>query len=86
MKRLIVMAAMCSAMAACGAEPMSKSPSANADVRVEVLTEFDGVRLYRVRDGSDRTVYIAVSASQLRAEWTEQHGKTIVHRDSQTLR
>lgn len=58
----------------CGAEPMRQAVSANVGVKVEVLTEFDGIRLYRVSDGSNM-IYVATSHTELRTQWEVSCGE-----------
>lgn len=72
-KRLIV-CVLAVVMISCGAAAIRKADSSNKGVTVEVLTEFDGIRLYRVNDG-ERTVFVAVTRSELRASWQETCGK-----------
>jgi len=71
-------------MSGCAAEGIREAQSANRNVTVDLLTEFEGVRVYRFLDGGNY-VYVAVSASQLRAEWQKPEGKTTVRAESLTV-
>lgn len=59
--------------------------SANPAVHVELLTSFDGVRLYRIDVGA-RTVYVAVQDGRSEVSWEQSCGKNCVeHMSMQTV-
>lgn len=84
--KYVVIAAVLLACVGCRADSLSRTASTNHDVKVELLTEFDGIRLYRVEDGSERTVYVAVAADRLRTSFWRQEGKIQVPDGVETLR
>ncbi len=84
MKRLIVLTALIVAMTACENDALRQTQSVNNNVKVDVLTEFEGIRVYRVHDGG-YPIYIAVRDGNITAQWRENHGKTSVERSSVTL-
>lgn len=84
MKRLLLVILAGVAVAGCPAPPLRGTASTNRDVAVEVMTEFDGIRLYRVDVGS-RIVFVAAYANQLSTSWREQQGKTSVEVHTETV-
>jgi len=59
-------------LASCGAEPIERSATGNADVSAGLLAVVDGCRIWRLNDGNSRSVYFAnCSGRAQRAEWTE---------------
>lgn len=84
---LVLLATLGASNSECGAPPINTEAinSGNAQVSVDLIATFDGVRLYRVKDGDDKRVYVAVSGRELRAEWWEPQGKTTVHRETLTI-
>lgn len=83
MKSLLLLVA-CIVLCGCQAEPLKTLDSANKTVIVELLTTFDGVRLYRIFDGG-RQVYVAVADGRLEVSWDAQHGKTAEHMRTTTV-
>lgn len=81
--RPIIALASLLALAGCGAEPIAREQSGNPDVRVDLIAEFDGCRLFRVYDYSNR-VYVADCKRNTTAQWQESAGKTTVTRQSLT--
>lgn len=78
----VIVVGLCSA--ACPANAIKNVESLNPEVKVELLTSFDGVRLYRVDTGV-RTVYVAVSSNRLEVAWDSREGKTTVPVEVQTI-
>lgn len=86
MKYLCLLA--CLALVGCEADPINREAivTGNKDVKADLIATFDDVRLYRVRDGDSRPIYVAVSGRTLRAEWSESHGKAgTVQRETITV-
>lgn len=83
---LVLMAAGCDVSPSA---PLRDATSANAGVRVTVMTEFDGIRLYEVEIPIglhlSQRVYVAKSIDSLSASWREQQGKMTVLRETQTI-
>lgn len=90
--RLMILALIAVVMCGCEADPIRQAKSANPKTTVDVVTEFDGIRLYRVNVG-DRSVFVAAYVNGLNASWDEQHavstGKTTMiitdHFETETL-
>jgi hypothetical protein len=60
-------------VASCGAEPIERSATGNADVGAGLLAVVDGCRIWRISDGSARNVYFAnCSGRAQRVEWEER--------------
>lgn len=76
MRRGIALAAAL-LVSGCYAEPQSKETSSNSEVKVELLTEFDGCKVYRAWDMGNR-IYIARCGQDVRAEWQTSCGKGCV--------
>ena len=68
----------------CRAAPMRYISSTNPQTSIEVMTEFDGIRLYRI-DVGNRSVYVAVHLKDLSTHWEEQNGKITRPVEVQTL-
>ena len=85
MTRLLAILVSALVVASCAADPISTTDSRNKNVKVDVLTEFDGVRVYRFMDNG-YYIYIAVSAHDIRAQWDQTAGKTHFMQQTMTVR
>jgi hypothetical protein len=70
-------------MSGCYAPPQRIEASSNSEVNVELMTEFDGCKVYRLWDFGNR-VYIARCGQDVRAEWSTSCGKGCT-KNNQTL-
>jgi hypothetical protein len=83
--KILLLALIAVVTIGCEADPIRPASSTNPNVQVNVLTEFDGIRLYRIQDGDGRPIYVAVAMSELRVEWEEHQGRTTVKRETITV-
>lgn len=67
MKNLLILLATCTFLFSCTKEVVSVSRSNNPDIPVELLFEYDGVKVYRFKDNG-RSIY-----------YTDARGKTEWH-------
>ena len=73
------------ALVACSADPIETARTGNPGVQAGLIAQIEGCNLYRVRDGIDRTVYLAICpGGASRTSWTERCGKSCT-RDLDTL-
>lgn len=73
-------------LAACGADPIATANSGNPDVQANLIAEVDGCRIWRIRDGNERKVYMANCAEgDARTEWTTG-GKHKSYHETLTVR
>lgn len=90
MKHLLLIGVL--SMSACEAPAIRQIESANSQTRVELITAFEGVRLYRI-DVGDSRIYVAVQDKRLEVAWDVTHiesdGKTTTtsteHLQTQTM-
>jgi len=83
----VVAVAMMLVLFGCGAHSIDEADTGNREVTAEKLAVIEGCNLYRVRDGSRRTVYVTICpGSVANASWQENCGKNCTRQvDSQTL-
>lgn len=86
MKRLYWYGAALGLMAAiligCDSNPISTEPTNNSEVKVELMFEHEGCRVYRFYDGGYPIYYTKCDGSYSAAMWDEPHtqGKAVVRR------
>jgi hypothetical protein len=72
MKALTILTLLTLSLIGCKNESVSNSSTSNTNIKVELLFEHDGVKVYRFRDG--RTVYYTDARGK--TKWTVSNGKT----------
>lgn len=69
------------AFSGCQADPIRTEASGNPDVKVELIAEFEGIRVYRLNDGG-QFVYISDTRNGSRISWETSQlipvGKTLI--------
>lgn len=64
------------ALAGCDARPIESARTGNPDVEAALIARIEGCNLYRVRDGANRSVYVAICPEgATRSSWSEGCGK-----------
>lgn len=67
------------ALAACGEKPVATEPTTNANVKVDLLFQHDGRKVYRFVDGP-RVVYFTTPGGDAHSEHIESCGKACTRR------
>ncbi len=62
--------------AGCGKDPIKTANTNNKEIKVEIMFEYDGCRMYRF-DSGGRNIYYARCGSDVTTSWTET--ETQVH-------
>jgi len=63
-------------LGACDARPIESARTGNPDVDAALIARIEGCNLYRVRDGANRSVYVAICPEgATRSSWSEGCGK-----------
>lgn len=76
MKRLLVVISLLLVLAACDTEPVSQSKTTNDKIKVDLLFEHEGCKVYRFVDTSAPIYYVHCLTGTTQASWYETTGKT----------
>lgn len=81
--KLLAIVLLAATTCACEADPINleKIATGNKDVTVDLIAQFDGIKVYRLRDGGNTPVYITDSRTATRANWTTEETTTTIDTD-----
>lgn len=72
--KYFVIAALAAVLIGCGATPIAQVESGNKEVTAAKIARVEGCVVYRLRDGSERTVYfMRCPQANSTAAWDETH-------------
>lgn len=70
-------------LSSCGAPPIYMGETGNPDVKAANIAKVDGCTIWRIRDGTERTVYFArCQEGSVKTSWDEGAGKTLRHMET----
>lgn len=81
MKRLAYLFCLSLILLGCASDPISTEPTNNSQVKVELMFEHEGCKVYRFYDGGYPIYYTRCDGAYSAAMWDETHtqGKSQVH-------
>lgn len=78
----VLMLVMCIVLFSCYSDPQSEVEVSNKGVKVELLFENDGVKVYRFHDGGRAIYYIDARGN---THWNESNGKSSYNHLAETV-
>jgi len=84
MKKSILVIAMFLLLTACNKEAQQEVQSSNSEIKLELLFEHDGCKVYRFVDGG-RNVYWSDCRGNMSTSYYQSHGKSVTTKYQQSL-